>query len=409
MMHKRIFIFFILLLLFFGFQVRNEEQSNKKQVITHLQQEARQWFFATSNSETVLPYFTLTQDKLLITNETGTTELNLPAHFYQLKTSSQGRRFALTQLLPPEKEQKSAQLVVKIYSDSATIASEITYPLLEPESIPEVTLLDNGGLILSESAIGQLTFYAPSGNMVRQIRFFDDADYDLERVLMVATSSPEAGKIAVLASKRGSAPLDSNTPLPSGEPHLFLFDFQGNKLWQKPLPEAAPANLTFSPDGEHLLVSVYSSYLFKDIVKKTLLVEASGNIVKTFPFLFKKAAFASQQKLALLADRFTAWQINLENGSLLWEHHFLPEKGMLTEVKLDETGQTATILTGINRFANNRFEFHYPQLYIFNAQGNLLERLSFENDIFLNPALSIQNDEIYLGLSQKLYRIEVQR
>lgn len=409
MLSKRLFIFFILLLLFFGFQSRNEESSKKAQIVTHLQQEVRQWIFPASTSDAPLLYFTLSEKKLLLTDVSGTTELNLPPHFYQINTSLQGQRFFLSQLFPPGKEQKTAQLVVKVYSDSVTLLSEISYPLLEPESIPQVTLLDNGGLILSESAIGQLNFYAPSGNLTRQIRLFDDAGYDLERVLLVAAGNARSGKVAVLASKKGSAPLDSNVPVPSGEPHLFLFDFQGNKLWQKALPEAAPANLAFSPDGKSLLVSVYSSYLFKDIVKKTLLMQADGAILKSFPFLFKHADFDSQSKLALIADRFTARQINLENGNLLWEYHFLPEKGMITNLKLNESGQTATILTGINRFSNNRFEFHKPQIYIFNGKGKLLEQISFENEFFLHPALTIKNNEIYLGLSHNLYRIEVQR
>ncbi|MCD6374882.1 MAG: hypothetical protein J7L94_05105, partial [Caldisericaceae bacterium] len=59
--------------------------------------------------------------------------------------------------------------------------------------------------------------------------------------------------------------------------------------------------------------------------------------------------------------------------------------------------------------SNNRFEFHKPQIYIFNGKGKLLEQISFENEFFLHPALTIKNNEIYLGLSHNLYRIEVQR
>ena len=225
---------------------------------------------------------------------------------------------------------------------------------------------------------------------------------------MVAPANVEVNRVAVLASKRGSAPLDSNAPFPSAEPHLFLFDLQGRQIWKQPLPQAAPANLAFSPDGEKILVSVYSSYLFRNVVKKTLLLQSDGTVLNTFPFLMKQAAFARLPKSALIADRFTVRQIDLESGKLLWEHHFLPEKGMVAAVKLDSAGKTAAVLTGLNRFTNNRFEFYEPRLYLFDRSGSLTGQISFNQETFLTPALHFQDGAIFIGFTHNLYKTEVQ-
>ncbi|APF19820.1 hypothetical protein Calab_0271 [Caldithrix abyssi DSM 13497] len=395
-------------LLFFGFTVQNDNPPFTAQLITQVDQQVRQWIFAPPNDDAPLNYFTLTDDKLLINKDAETVELPLPPHFYRLKTSAESHCFALIELLPASKEHTSARLAIKVYATPQTLLFSVEEPLLNPESIPSVTVLDNGALILSEAPIGRLAFYSTSGRLLRELQLFDDASYDLERVLMVAPAAADANRIAVLASKRGSAPLDSDAPRPTGEPHLFMFDYQGNLMWQQALPEAAPSNIAFSPDGEHLLVSVHSAYLFKPIVKKTLLVTADGALQKTFSFLFKQIDFARAQKRALLADRFTVRQINLQNGELEWEHHFLPEKGLVAAVKLDENGQKAAVLTALHRFYNHRFEFHAPTLHAFDQQGKLLKKVVFEGEKFLTPALQFKQNEIYTGFIQNLYKTEVQ-
>ncbi len=403
---------YVVFLLVFSANLQAERGTNKHVVkpIKQVPDEVLRWsVFSVNPQNDQLRILSLGKQKLLIQQGSTIKSMELPPHFYQLTTAPHGFYFALSQILPANKEQKVSQLFIAVYQDVDQLLFKIQYPLQYSESIPSIILLDNGNLILAEPVVGQLQFYASSGEMIQQIELFKDATYNLERVLMVAPAAIEFNRIAVLASKGAAAPLDADLPLPSSQPYLFLFDLKGNELWRQALPEAAAAHVAIAPDAKHIIVGVYSAYRFKPMIKKTLLLNNDGSILNTFPMLFRYASFAKESPIAVIADRFSLHQIDLQKGKILWQHHFLPKTGMITAVSVNKDGQQTTVLTALNRFANHRFEFQQPQLHLFNQQGMIMDKIPFTNEKFLTPALFPIQNQIFIGFTKNLYKLEVSK
>ncbi len=337
----------------------------------------------------------------------GDKRLPLPENFYGIRYAPSNQFFATLALIPlsktrlPEKE-----LRIQVYTQEMSPLYQVRQKLASHEPIPLTVVTDNGQLILGKSEIGRLLFYSSAGELMQTVDLFPEAAYDLERILIVKPAE-QSGSVAVLATMRGSAPMESEAQNPSGEPHLFLFDSSGKEKWRVPIAQTTAQNLAISPDGKYLVASGYSVLREQQLVKKTILFKKDGTSFKEFSFLFHQAHFTPQTQRLLLANHSTVRQIDLKTGTLLWEKSFNPKQGMITAIAQDST--TAMVLMAQNRFENKQFIFKNPALILFDLDGNQLQELPFTNDVFLKPLLQIFDQQIYLGFSRNLYQIEVQK
>jgi len=355
-------------------------------------------------------WLALEADEVLLRHGSQSKSIPLGPGFVDLITSRLGKYFAVFSLLPGKKTQRGGKILqVQVYSADGQLLYRIQKQQAYDDPIPARVLSDRGGaLILGESATGRLIFYGPAGQRLHQVVLFPDTQYDLERLLQLAVSE-DGSTVAVLASKRGPSPVDSNAPHPSGEPAVFLLDGNGNRLWQAPLRQAAPQNLALSPSGDFVFASSYSSYTGGRLEKSTTLFRRNGSVVRTLPFLFRHADFSSAANVALLADRSVTRLLELSTGELRWQVRYPHKTGMVVAARISPKADQVFVLTARNVFDNDRFIFQQPVLHVLNSGGTQLQELPFPQEKFLSPALEIRDARIFLGFRNRLYRIEAQQ
>jgi len=416
MRQQRINAFLVILLFFYHSTVivaqENSQGKNtlKAVKILNTQKEVRRWEHLQPSSGANTCFLSLDKNEIVVRIDSEIQRLPLPNHFYNIVASRSGKYFAILQLFPDKKgENGNRQLHISVYSANARPAYAVNVPLYSRDIIPFCLLSDrDGALILGESPIGRLVFYTAEGQVERTVNLFPDAEFDLERFLQIALSS-DGEKIAVLASKRGASPVDSDAPNPSGEPHLFLFNADGLERWNKPLPQSTPQNVAISPDGNSILAAGYSSFLDGRVEKSTQLLGKNNTLVKSFSLLFRTVDFSPQTNQILLADRSTIHQIDIRNGNVIREESFPSEEGLITSARFNSTGSQIFILTAQSRFESGRFIFQQPLLHILDTKGAQIQKLSFPDDDFFKPLLDVQNEQVFIGFAHHLYRIEVQQ
>ncbi len=367
------------------------------------------WKVVKVENDAPTAYWYLTNEALVITQNGQHVRLKLPENFYEMKIARNNQFFALNALWPANPTKGSnGHLRVQIITNKGRQQCVAFVPFVTEESIPMVTVLGNGRFVVGHSEIGRLDFYAPNGQRTQTVTLFPEAEYDLERVLKIKPSA-DGQTIAVLASKRGSAPLDSKALKPNGEPYVFLFDAEGKEWWRQPLKVAAGQNLEIAADGSQLIVSGYSTYLTQPLLKKTVLMQNDGKQIKDYPFLFRQACFGNQSKQILLADRNTVRQLDAQNGTLLWQRTIEAQQGTISAIQLDETNQTAVVLVAHNRFQNGGFVFEEPSLLIFDKQGQKVQHMPFTQETFVKPQMQVVQGKIFLGFQNNFYQVEVQK
>ena len=364
--------------------------------------------YKTLNTEDAL--LSLDDKNITIRSASGQKRIFLPEYFIDLYTSRSGAYFAVTALIPQKKYQPAdKQLQVDVYSAQGNLLYTIQRHKHYDDPIPQVVVSDNdGSLILGESAEGRLFFYSSNGQLIRRVVLFTDANYDLERTLQIAVNAA-GDRITVLAGKRSASPLDSDAPNPSAEPYLFLFDADGIEQWRKPLAQTTPQNVAISPDGSSVFAGSFSAYTDGRIEKRTQLFRENGTVINALPLLFRSAEFLSSDAKALLADRSTVYLVDARNGKITAQKAFPPEKGMITAARFDREGNRIFVLTARNRFEDGRFIFKQPALHILTPKGTTVQTMPFPNETFIQPALQIDNDQVFIGFMHHLYKIEKTR
>ena len=380
------------------------------QQVQNVAKEVRGWKMLRNPGRAEPSWLILKADELMLVRGTAEKTIALPPRFVGWVVSRQGRFFALFNLAA-QKKSGGGKTVLQagVYSAEGRLLYRLHRPKAYDEPVPARVLSDRDGtLVLGESATARLFFFGPDGRLLREVTLFPDAEYDLERLLQIDVSA-DGRRVAVLAGRRGASPLDAGVPNPSGEPHVFLFDADGNLLWQRRLQGGAPQNVALSPDGEFLLASSYSSYSDGRLERSTALLRRDGTVVRTLPVLFRSAAFAPQAGAVLLADRSAARLIRLSSGEALWQVRYSRKAGMVAAAGLSPEADRAFVLTARNAFEKDRFVFKQPVLHVIDRSGSLVQELTFPQEAFLTPSLTVASGRIFLGLIHKLYRIEVQR
>ncbi len=371
-----------------------------------MQQEVQAWKFLHAESAAGPAYLALEPDRIVLQSDTGAAKsIPLPPHFVEFSASRSGRDFGVVSVVSRSKNPRTEKIVhLRVYSLSGNPLYDLKRPRYFDEPMPSYVISDaDGRAIIGVNATGQLYFYDTGGNLLREVTLFRDAEYDLERILQMDVSE-DGNSVAVLASKRGSAPLDSDAPNPSGEPHLFLFDREGRELWRKPLPETSAGQLALSPDGQYLLASTYSVDMKGHIFKGTSIVDRNAREIGRVTALFRVADFAPAAHLAFLADRNRAVLIDLKTGTARWEYLLSRKQGMIAAVDLAHDAEQVVLLAAKNQYEGHRFVFTDPLVFILDGTGKEIQSIQVEDAKFLSPALMLnENDgKIYLGFSRSL-------
>ncbi len=395
-----IVIFFFASLVLFGQHASNNGLPFKEVKKESLSQPVKNWYLF-ENLE-----IAESSSSLVVREDDTWHPERLPNDHLRTVFSYNGRFFAHVTINPRESTDPiDRELTVTVYNSEKKILFILQRQHLFDRALPQLILSEkDGSLILGESDTGKLWFYDNRGSVIKQVTLFTEASYDLERILIIKVSE-DGARIAVLATKRGSAPAGSNAINPDADPHLFLFDSKGEELWRIELPEYSASALNISPDGTKILVNNYTVGQSGIITRKSLIYNDDAEVIFETDLLYKFAHFSSDSRQVILADNQTVRLIDLENNKLKWQRKISRKDGMVSQVFTVETSDMSAVLLGKNDWNGEYFVFHHPGILISDGKGTMLQEITFEDQVFRTPALWIspQGDRLKIGFENSFY------
>ena len=393
-------IFFFASLVLFGQHAPNNRQYFKESKKSTIAQSVKNWHLF-ENLE-----IAESSSHFLVREDNAWQPEPLPNDHLKTVFSHRGRFFAHVTLNPRESiDPVDRELTMTVFNSKKNLLYKFRRPHLYDRSLPQLVLSDkDGSLILGENDTGKLWFYDNKGSLNRQVNLFSESSYDLERILIIKLSD-DGSRVAVLASKRGSAPAGSDAINPDAEPHLIQFDSAGRELWRKNLPEFAASAMNISPDGSKILVNNFTVNQSGDIIPRSLVYNDNGKPILETDLLYKSAHFSRNSNRLILADNQMIRFIDLENNELIWQNKIPRNDGMITQVATTESADISGVLLGENDWSGEYFAFHHPKIMIFNRDGMLVQKISFDDQKFRTPALWIspEGDRVKIGFENSFY------
>ena len=350
-------------------------------------------------------------EQLIWWNEAVKPSLDFSNDYFQTIFSETGNYFAVTTLTGRTGNPNQARtFAFTVYSANRAELYSLTFRHFYDQPFPTVVISDqDGAAVVGHSATGEIRFYDQSGNLVAEKQLFPSAEYDLERILDISLSA-DGSRVAVAATKRGSAPNGSSALHPSGEPHLFLFTPKGEEIRSIPLPGYQTSGCVISPNGAFVVANSYTVESGGSVVRQDQVFNAEGTIVARLDLLFKYAQFSPDNRSLLLANNSTAKMVDLTTGTIVWRHQISADQGMITAARVANEGKVSLLLVAKNEFRNRAFIFTHPRLMIFNQTGEILQQIELTDQVFHKPALGLTVDgqQISIGFnhSYQIFRVK---
>lgn len=339
------------------------------------------------------------------------SRFTLPEDALKVIFSKGGNYFGIVRLKRvPQGSAENRKLRIEVYTANREKRYEIQRDYYYDDPLPFAAISDpDGSLIIGQKATGEIQFYNPNGSLIREIRLFDDTEYDPERTLHIDLSK-DGSSAAMAAGKRGASPAGSNAPNPSAEPYLFLFSLKGEELWRKPLPDFNSSAAAISDDGQYIAANSYTVAIDGSTTKRTIIFDNTGNEIGQVDILFKQAGFSSDSKFLILADNTTATAFNLATGNISWSYTISNSEAMITAANISNNGEIAILLVAETEFRESTFIYINPQLEILNNSGNLLQELELTDQEFEKPAINVSDNskEIFVGFrnTYQIYQVK---
>ncbi len=391
MISKRIILIF-LGMFFINLSLKGQEASagnisyQKIESITSIRL-AVAWKFAADKTVAV------TDDGLRFYENGAVRDISLPADLIRTVFSKNARFYATVSLNPLKGELlQEKELSVTVYTSEAKKLYTIKRTFYYDRSLPSVNIaVSDGALILGENDSGELWFYNSRGELLNQVVLFPESSYDLEKTLQVDISG-DGSTVAVLAGKRGSSPAGSAAPNSDSEPHLILFNLQGNEIWRRALPEESSSALAISPDGQFTAVNNFTITMDGKLSKKTIVFNSRGQKTGSAGLLFKHAAFSPDSKFLVVAENWKISFIDLSKGIELWNGRISPKSSMVAALAVSAAGKRTVLLVAENRWDGHNFVYESPVIQVYDQQGELLQNINVPGESFIQPSLQISTD-----------------
>jgi hypothetical protein len=363
----------------FGFFTLNKQEFTSQAV--------NEWYFFDNREVALSERGKITWDGSI------QTQRKLADDHLMMVYSADGNFFALADLNPRASlEPIDRQLNIQVYSSGQDKLYTIHRKHFYDHMFPTIAIASQtAAAVLGESDTGEMWFYDSKGIMKQNIVLFPEAEYDLERILQFQWNN-DGSEVAVLATKRASAPMGSGAKNPNSEPHLFLFDSNGRKLWEKTLLNLSASGLLYSPDGKHILVNNFTVHADGKISKKAFIYNPGGTPVFETDILYKYAHFSPEGKRVIMAENQQVRVFDIERKTELWQQKIARNDGMVTAVKTSIDAEVSLVLIAKNDWNGERFVFNQPQVKIVDRKGNVLQEIKMPDKSFRHPALWLSED-----------------
>ncbi|MEL6822125.1 MAG: hypothetical protein AAFP70_10210 [Calditrichota bacterium] len=367
----------LLLALLFSETAESDQQNiTKRLVSTAIAADITQANFINQDTQPAL-LFTNRNRRSLLGNESSVAEQAIQTEGKLVKqvVSPQGNWFALAHM----EMSKNSHITVSVYSSDGTQRYQLKRPNAIDMPIPGLHIDErDGSIVLSDAAEARLFFYGPSGTLLETIEIYENASYDLERVIDVSVAA-ETGQIAVAAGKHGASPAGSSAPNPDADPQLFLFNADRTLVWSRELPGYNLLSCVISPDGKFIAAGSYTVHTNKPMERVSSVIDMNGQIYYSNQRLFKNAAFSNDSRTLLLTENQHAQLIDLTTASQVWQKTIPRESGIILERAVHPQGKESALLLAKQTFKDNAFHFEKPSLLRLNKQGEAISTRGMES------------------------------
>jgi len=362
----------------------------------------RAYFLARDGGNESLPNIVLYDDSMERATTSGQSIFQIPMDYIDYTFSVAGHYAGFLQKLESGSSQQQSELRFSVINHIGKTQSTIHFLHFYDEPFPAFALSDkNGAVVAGQSATGTVWFYDATGHLSKEVDLFPDDEYALERILQIQISE-NGERVAVLATRRPSSPVDADVSNPSGDPTLFLFNSQGEEIWQRSLPGTDAGSIALSAQGNTIFASSYTSKLNGHVKHSSILFDDTGEKIAEFNLSFRKAHFSSNGERAILIDNRQAALINVSSKQIVW--NFKSRKPqIIADAQLSQDGDVAVVLRAQNNFRNGKFIFEEPEIIVLNSKGEMTQSIAIDGT-FETPAISLSPDAkyIYLGLQKSL-------
>ncbi|MGH1362445.1 MAG: hypothetical protein ACRBF0_02745 [Calditrichia bacterium] len=353
----------LLAIVFFSQKVESEQQLSSLQLLSSADADLIETthFLADNNGRPSVLIQQRSRKALLLTTDKNNAASRIELaeeNIVRSEVSSGGSWFALAEL----NQSPERTLEISVYNNSGAKQYTILRPQPDDVQIPGLHLIEvDGSLIISDAANALLYRYDNSGNLLQTITLFEEAEYDLERVVDVSVAA-ETGHFAVAAGKHASAPAGSASLKPDADPQLFYFNKQGENQWTTALDGYNTLKCEIAPDASHIAVGSYTVYSDKAMHRVTAVVDNQANFVFSDDRLFKDAVFSADSRFLLLTENQYAQLVDLTNHDQDWEKNIPREQGVILERSIRPNGGEVAFLVAKQIFQEDRFLFTNPQV-----------------------------------------------
>ena len=365
-------------------------------------QEIHKWCWRISEDNSIYPFLQMKSDEIEFLSPNGevTCRYEYLPHSTLVSSTKQNyiafiKRINTTQQIDVNSNRKFFEYNVTTFSGEKIFS--IPLNLFYDDPIPALYLTDEGSAILVDATTGLVQLYMPNGDLAYEIDLFDDDIIALEKPIDCAVSTK--GDIFVIAAqKRPMTFNDRTTKFISGEPGLFCFSLEGEKLWEIQLELLTVSSVSVSPAGKFIIVSHYSPNNESLPILRSTVFDINGNKIITIPAMFNHVSFSGNKNQVFFTDRENLYNVDLI-GKDYQKINILDKVNgrLITDLKLSGSEHNPVLLISRPVFQDERFVFIEPELLKLNSNGKRIWNIYMGEDKIIEPSIFIHNNNIGVG------------
>ena len=339
------------------------------------------------------PAFLATGQSLLFLGDSGETTKHVErTNNIRVIQSKKGAFVGIQELSSPsEKPESPRSLSFTLYDGQGSKLWTERYSLGDDDPIPSFYLSDLGRTAMVEPLEGIVSFYERDGSLARGFQLFPEAMAETERPVACAFSS-DGRFFAVNALHHHARPGGELSPREKGQSYLMMFDSLGQEMWRRELAQEVSDRVELSSQGQVIAAGGYSVKGFDVVERSTPLYNNEGDLLAKLNFPFRHAAFSSDGQLLLLGHKNSLHLVETPTGQVLW-HKLLPtDAGQIRALDLSPDGNLALVELARGSYQASRFIYTWPQVHLYDHQGQQIWQEDFPQDSFLQPLAKFQED-----------------
>jgi hypothetical protein len=281
--------------------------------------------------------------------------------------------------------------VATIYHRERGRLYEISREVPFDQQFPALHVSDEGQSVLLQSFDGRIEFYDAAGRRVGVVSPFVDEAPEFERIFKCSLADDRAVFLF-------SSPLEKNV-------NLIMTNLNGQQKWKTRLPNTDAGEVFMSQSGNHILAGSYTSN--GQLILSSTLLDGNGQVLRTFPFLFRYADVSTDDSRFVLSDRnrVVIGSMVGTDEPAMWST--VRKEDIVTEVRFVED-RIAVVVESVS-ISTGTPVYHDPTLVLLNEQARQVLRKQIESTSGAPAFLEVLGDTLTLSSGKNRMMLKLDR